>query len=89
MDDLRAAALQETINRCFMEKADVIEKEILEGCKDTDSLEKICSRMILNSIIISTRLSVGLVVDMLTELGLAEPADEDKLRRGILKVIKQ
>ncbi len=88
MDDLRATALQETINRCFMKKADAIEKEMIEGCKDTDSLEKICTRMVINAIRISTSLSVGLVVDTLMELGIADPADEDKSRRGILKVIK-
>ncbi len=44
--------------------------------------------MFINSIRISTSLTTKLIVDMLTESGIAEPADEDKTKRAIFKVVK-
>ncbi len=88
MDDLRAKALENAINRQFVEKKDKFLEEIMEGCEYTDSVEKIYSKMIFNAVRISTRLSVGIVIDMMTELELMKPADESYCRKSIWGIVK-
>lgn len=88
MDDLRAKALKNAIDEQFAEKKDVFLEEIMEGCEYTDSAEKIYSKMIFNAVRISTRLSVGIVIDMMTEFGLMEAADEDCCRKSIWGIVK-
>ncbi|NBK92199.1 hypothetical protein D5278_09490 [bacterium 1XD21-13] len=88
MDDLRAKALKNAIDEQFAEKKDVFLEEIMEGCEYTDSAEKIYSKMIFNAVRISTRLSVGIVIDMMTEFGLMEAADEDYCRKSIWGIVK-
>ena len=88
MDDLRAKALKNAIDEQFAEKKDVFLEEIMEGCEYTDSAEKIYSKMIFNAVRISTRLSVGIVIDMMTELELMKPADERYCRKSIWGIVK-
>lgn len=88
MDDLRAAALKSAIDKQLMEKTDVFLEEIMEGCEDTDSYEKIYSKMVFNAVRISSRLSVGIVIDMMTEFGLMKPADESDCRKSMWKIVK-
>lgn len=88
MDDLRAKALENAINQQFAEKKDVYLDEILMGCEDTDSFEKIYSKMIFNAVQMSVRLSVGIVIDMMTEFGLMKPADESVCRKSIWEIVK-
>ncbi len=88
MDDLRAKALKNAIDEQFAEKKDVFLEEIMEGCEYTDSAEKIYSKMIFNAVRISTRLSVGIVIDMMTELELMKPADESYCRKSIWGIVK-
>lgn len=88
MDDLRATALKNSIDKQLFEKKDALLEELFAGCKDTDSYEKVYSNMVINAVRISTRLSVGLIMDMLIEFGLIKPADEAKIRRDILKLVE-
>lgn len=88
MDDLRAKALKNAIDEQFAGKKDAFLEEIMEGCEYTDSAEKIYSKMIFNAVRISTRLSVGIVIDMMTELELMKPADESVCRKSIWEIVK-
>ena len=88
MDNLRAKALENAINQQFAEKKDAYLYEILEGCECADSFEKIYSKMVFNAVRMSVRLSVGIVIDMMTEFGLMEAADEDCCRKSIWGIVK-
>lgn len=88
MDDLRAKALENAINQQFAEKKDKFLEEIMEGCEYTDSAEKIYSKMVFNAVQMSVRLSVGIVIDMMTEFGLMKPADESDCRKSIWEIVK-
>ena len=88
MDDLRATALKNSIDKQLFEKQDALLEELFAGCKDTDSYEEIYSKMVVNAVRISTRLSVGLIMDMLIELELIKPADECDCRKSMWKIVK-
>lgn len=88
MDGLRAVALEAEINKQLKERAGVIEEIITRGCKDTDRLENLFVKMMYNAIELSVGISTGLVIDMLIERGLADPLDEEQLRKNILSVMK-
>lgn len=87
MDALRATALEKEINRQLGEHLEEIRKDLLEGCTDTDSLEEVVSKMVLNAVILSVKMSAGLFFDVLINQGLIEPDDEQS-RRSILKPVR-
>lgn len=89
MDRLRAIALEKAINDQIIEQAEVFQKEILSGCEEDDTYEKIYAKMILNAVKMSIRLSVGIILDVLVDYGIAEPVDEDEARRSIISLIKK
>lgn len=89
MDRLRSAALTKAISEQLMEQREAFEEELLSGCKEDDTYEKIYSKMILNGVIMSTRLAVGIVLDALIDYGIVEPLDDDSVRRNIISFIKK
>ena len=88
MTTLQATALEKEIDKQIKEKEDKLMEEILRGCEDTDSTEVLCAKMIRNAIGISIKLSVGTTLDMLINLGIVEPHDEEQLRRNIMSIAK-
>lgn len=89
MDALQIIALQEMIENQLREQAGALTKEIAAGCESTDSTEVVCGKMIANAIAISVRISIGMVLDMLIDAGLAEALSDDVLRRKRLSIVKQ
>lgn len=89
MDALQIIALQEIIENQLREQAGDLTKEIAAGCESTDSTEVVCGKMIANAIAISVRISIGMVLDMLIDAGLAEALSDDVLRRKRLSIVKQ
>ena len=88
MDALQATALEKEIDRQIKEKENELMEEILKGCEDTDSTEALCAKMIRNAILISIKLSVGTNLDILINLGIVEPHDEEQLRKNIMSIVK-
>jgi hypothetical protein len=89
MNALQVITLQKEIEEQLKEQADDLEKEIAVGCKETDSTEVICGKMIANAIAISTRISLGAVLDILIEAGIVSPYSDNELRRKNLSIVKQ
>ena len=88
MDALRATVLEKEIDKQLKEKEKELIEEILRECEDTDSADILYVKMIRNAIGISIKVSVGIILDMLIELGIAGPHDEKQLRKNILSVVK-
>lgn len=88
MNELQLIALQKDIEKKLREQADDLLKEIATGCKETDSTEVVCGKMIANSIAISARISLGAVLDILIKAGIVEHYSEEELRRKSLSVVK-
>lgn len=87
MDGLRAIMLEKVVDEQLKEREERIEEELFKGCKETDSAEKIYTKMILNGISIATKIAAGLSLDLLIDAGIAKPYDEDTLRRSIFSVV--
>ena len=88
MNALRAKVLQKEIEEQLKEQVDDLVKEIAAGCKETDSMEVVCAKMIANAIAISARISMGAIFDILIEAGIAEPYSDDELRKKSLSIVK-
>lgn len=80
--------LQENIEKQLEEQKDDLIEEIARGCEHTDSTEVVCGKMIANAIVISTRVSAGMLFDILVDLGIAEPYSDNDLRKRKMSVLK-
>ncbi len=89
MNALQIMTLQETIEKQLKEQVNDLIKEIAIGCERTNSTEVVCGKMIANAVVISTRISIGAVFDILIDAGLVEPYSDDELRRKRLSIVKQ
>ena len=88
MNELQIKTLQKEIEKKLKEQADELTKEIAVGCKETDSTEVVCGKMIANSIAISARISLGAVLDILIKAGIVEPYSDNELRKKSLSIVK-
>ena len=88
MNALMATVLDEEISRQIREKSNEITNAIMEGCGEADSAEVIHAKMVANAVAVSVKMSIGTIFDILIELGVAEPHDEEKLRKSIMSVVK-
>lgn len=88
MDKLIITALEKEISKQLNEKKDEIGKAILSSCKETDSMEKIYVKMIINAIEISVKMSTSFILGMLIGSGLVIPRDEEQIRRNIFSIVK-
>ncbi len=87
MNVLQATVLEKEIDRQLKEKEGELLKEVASGCDGLDSTE-VLYKMILNATVVSIKVSVGITLDMMIELGLVAPASEEQLRKKILSIVK-
>ncbi len=94
MDNLTATALSSMIHKQFElwnEQEDIMnnfKEELLKGCTHEDTTEEVFSRMIVNSMEIAANVSAKIILEILFTGGLMEPAEEERLRKNVLSVIK-
>lgn len=93
MDKLMETALHSMIHKQFElwnERGVVnkFEEELLKGCTDEDTSEKVYARMIINSMEIAAQISAKIILEMLIASEVFQPADEKQIRKGILSVVK-
>ena len=88
MNALQAITLQKEIEEQLKERKDDLVEEIVAGCEESDSIEVVCEKMIVNAIVISARISAGVLLDMLIDAGIAEPRSDNELRKKSLSIVK-
>lgn len=94
MDNLTATALSSMIHKQFVlwnEQKDVMDnlkEELLKGCTHEDTTEEVFSKIIINSMEIAADVSAKIILEILFTAGLMEPAEEERLRKNVLSVIK-
>lgn len=88
MSYLIAQAIEAKVSELFEQNKEGIIREIARGIEETDRIEKVYSKMLYNSMVISTGSSVKIVMDMLTELKIISPLDENQIRKNIMSIIK-
>ena len=86
--ELIRSVIGQEIDRWFSEQGDWLRENLLSGCDETDSFEKIYSRMVLNSIITSVKMAVDIAISFLIKAGISEPKNEEELRRLLMSVVK-
>ena len=89
MTELQAIALQKGIEKQLKEQTDDLIKELAVGCEETDSTEVVCAKMIANAVAVSSRISMGAILDILIEAGIVEPYSDNELRRKNMSIVKQ
>ena len=89
MTELQVIELQKWIEAQLKEQADDLAKELAVGCEETDSTEVVCGKMIANAIAISSRISMGAILDILIKAEIVEPYSDNELRRKNLSIVKQ
>ncbi len=50
MDDLMRTAIAQETGRQIYEQREELQKAILQGCDGKDTLEEICSKMVMNGV---------------------------------------
>lgn len=93
MDDLMESSLRSMIHGQFQSweqgnTVDEIKGALFNGCTEEDSEKKVYAKMILNAMEISTFISAKVILEILLTGGVIEPADESKLRKNILHIVK-
>lgn len=86
--ELIRTVIGQEIDRWFSEQGDWLNENILSGCDETDSYEKIYSRMVLNSIATSVKIAADIAITFLIKAGVSEPKSEEELRRLLMSVVK-
>lgn len=92
MDDareLRRAVISREVERQIDEQKEELQEAIFRGCTETDSAEKIYTKMVLNGIIISAKIIADMTVNMLIDYGLVLPTSEDEIRKSLFSVVEK
>lgn len=85
MDDLIRTVIAQEVGRQLDRQKEELQKALFIGCDDKDTLEKICSKMVMNGVYFSTKLAAEIAIGILLEDG-AVPRSEEELRRGLFSV---
>lgn len=88
MSGLQLMEIQKEIEKQLEEQKDKLMEELARGCEHTDSTEVVCGKMIANAIAIVTRISAGMLFDVLIDVGIVEPYSDDELRRRSFGIVK-
>lgn len=94
MDNLTATALNSMIHEQFesWNTQDAFVEEIVKalcrGCTEEDSKDEVFSRMIFNSMEVAACVSAQTIMEILLTAGVVKPADEDRLRKNVLSIVK-
>lgn len=83
MNILTSEVVEKIINEQINANQTEIISKITNGTDDSMSVEQIYSRMIVNSIQISTQLSVKIVLELLFQSGLIEELDVKSLLKQL------
>lgn len=92
MDDareLRRMAIHREVDERLNEQEKELKEAILQGCREMNSLEEICARMVLNGVVISAKIVADMAINMLIDYGLVLPASDDELRKSLFSVVEK
>lgn len=86
MDDLMRTVIAQEIGKQLYEQKEELQEALFLGCDKKDTLEEICSKMVINGIYFSTKLAAEIAIGILLESGELTPYSEDEFRRRIFSV---
>ena len=89
MTDLTAKAIENIVNEQFIKNSDGIQQTLLTGLNDSMTPEVIHATMLINSMKLSVNMSVQIISELLTNSGIVEFADEERLRRLLLSPVNK
>lgn len=90
MDDtneLRRSVIQREIDKQLHEQLAELQGDLMRGCEEKDSYEDIYSKMIVNSVVISVKITATMIMEALFDTGVWEPRPDDEMRKGLFVVV--
>ncbi len=86
-DELRRSIIRREIDKQLHEQLAELQGDLMRGCGEKDSYEDIYSKMIINSIVISVKITATMIIEALFDTGVWEPRSDDDMRKDLFAVV--